>query len=69
MAGDTFVPRMISISSVLPARRLIRRPVLPHGQSPAWRLVRSRVRYRTIGNASFVSVVMTSSPVWPGGTG
>ena len=30
--------------------------------------VRSRVRYRTIGSASFVSVVKTSSPSSPSGS-
>ena len=46
-----------------------RTSVRPHRQGAGSIVVRSRVRYRRSGIPSLLSVVRTSSPVVPGGTG
>ena len=67
--GNTLTPRMMSMSSVRPVTRSMRRNVRPQAHSPGTMREMSRVRYRMTGMPSLVSVVKTTSPVSPSGTG
>src|SRR6266508_1861173 len=67
--GNTLIPRMTSMSSARPQIFAMRRDVRPHEQGRSSMTEMSPVRYRTIGSASFVSDVNTSSPISPSGSG
>src|SRR5947209_3980845 len=66
--GNTFTPRTISMSSVLPMHRT-RGPVRPHGQSSIRSVTWSRVRNRSSGAAWCCRWVSTSSPEAPSSSG
>ncbi len=68
-AGRKRTPLTTNMSSVRLTTCAMRAEVRPQAQGSGVREVRSPVRYRSSGKASFPSVVITSSPVSPAGDG